>query len=404
MTAGPATSRAPGPAARRAGRPPETLLFTGADLEEAVAAAVDELGADVDVKAARSVKQGLRGTDARRGAGRPPAVGAPSAAAAVRAARAAGIGPPPHARRRRPGGVHARRAARQRRGRGGGVPPRGDRRAAPARAAERRPFEPPQLAGNPSFAAEFAAAFPAALAAARATEGEQPESDGREFGEGSIARPGAPSPAAPRSSRPARPRPARLPGLPGPVRVHGVHRGRLHRAGPRGAAPRARGDRRGPGDSLVAPEALSAGFQPTPHPALDLLDDAPTEDLPIVVAARALDASPGPAPARRRGTGPLPRRVARHRPVRSPSSLPPSRAGRVPLPARRATGRPVALQGRPADRGVESDPAARARRAGDRARGAAGRGARGRPALAGRPHRRHHRDRPRPGRTAPPPT
>ena len=170
---------------------PGTLVFTGADLEAAVAAAFAELGPDVDVRAARSVKQGLRGrthvevlvadphdsgtgTDRRgrrRRRCRRPRSGR----------RPAGSADAPRVRRR-PGRIDARRAARVGRGRGAGV----HRSTGPSSQAGRLgtsrrpcPFEAPHWPGNPSFAAEFAAAFPAALAAARAAEdGDRAPCDG----------------------------------------------------------------------------------------------------------------------------------------------------------------------------------------------------------------------------------
>ena len=155
-----------------------TLLFTGADLEDAVAAAVAELGDDVEVKAARSVKQGLRG----------------KTHVEVLVTRPAAMPRPPLPPSERPEPSHRTPAAR----RDEGDPVEStlaallasaeaeeeeySRAATVERSAEPSvvPFDPPQLAGNPTFAAEFAAAFPAALAAAKAADDEpRPERSGR---------------------------------------------------------------------------------------------------------------------------------------------------------------------------------------------------------------------------------
>jgi hypothetical protein len=147
---------------------PGTLLFTGADLEEAVAAAVDELGPDIDVRAARSVKQGLRGRTHVEVLVA-PAVGGPAPSSAPR---------PPLPPSERDGNRHgdpvettlaallASAEAEEEAYRRESL---SDELLNQPEPAEVVPFEPPLLAGNPSFAAEFAAAFPAALAAARAT-------------------------------------------------------------------------------------------------------------------------------------------------------------------------------------------------------------------------------------------
>src|ERR1700712_2382348 len=74
---------------------PGTLLFTGATLDAAVAAAVAELGADVDVRAARSVKQGLRGkTHVEVLVGEPAEAAWPSAHREVSGAVPGGSRPP----------------------------------------------------------------------------------------------------------------------------------------------------------------------------------------------------------------------------------------------------------------------------------------------------------------------
>jgi hypothetical protein len=156
----------------------ETLLFTGADLEEAVAAAAEQLGDDVDVRAARSVKQGLRGkTHVEVLVARPTR-------------RSSGAGtPPPLPPSERPHESGVKRSGGPRRERhddpvestlaallaSADAEEDEYRRSATAEhSSSVMPFEPPQLTGNPTFAAEFAAAFPAALAAARAAEEEHP--------------------------------------------------------------------------------------------------------------------------------------------------------------------------------------------------------------------------------------
>ncbi|MDQ1672675.1 MAG: hypothetical protein QOC98_1237 [Frankiaceae bacterium] len=147
---------------------PGTHLFSGADLEEAVANAVAALGVDVEVRAARSVKQGLRG---RTHVEVLVASGDPSEAPSVRPLPA-----PPRppevpsdddpvestlAALLASADAEEQNLSRQQ---------FSGRR--PTEQATIVPFEPPPLDGNPSFAAEFANAFPAALAAAR---GETPE-------------------------------------------------------------------------------------------------------------------------------------------------------------------------------------------------------------------------------------
>lgn len=149
-----------------------------------MAAAAEELGDDVEVKAARSVKQGLRG----------------KTHVEVLVTRPAGPARPPLPPSERPPSEQPQRAGAARRGASRAADPVESTLAALLASAEAEedelqrltsagrevdlrvgagadrssvvPFDPPQLAGNPSFAAEFAAAFPAALAAAQAADAD----------------------------------------------------------------------------------------------------------------------------------------------------------------------------------------------------------------------------------------
>lgn len=159
-------------------------MFVGADLEEAIAAARTEFGPDADVRAARSVKQGLRGRThvevlvglpAGTSGATPASTAAPATARmatpAIPAAPAAPVATTA------PAATHPSAT-----GRADADPVESTLAALLASAeaeeqalldAERAPasvvpFEAQQLPGNPSFAAEFASAFPAALAAAKA--------------------------------------------------------------------------------------------------------------------------------------------------------------------------------------------------------------------------------------------
>jgi hypothetical protein len=176
---------------------PGTLVFHGATLDAAVAAAVTELGADVDVRAARSVKQGLRGKTHVE-----VLVTEPDGDPRQRDLSVSDLRPPPP-----PSELPASSPAQGRRRASDADPVESTLAAllASAEAEEQEferstsssgsgagssaaagatviPFEAPQLAGNPTFAAEFAAAFPAALAAARAAEeGDRAPFEGSEL-------------------------------------------------------------------------------------------------------------------------------------------------------------------------------------------------------------------------------
>jgi hypothetical protein len=183
---------------------PGTLVFTGGTLEAAVAAAAAELGPDVDVRAARSVKQGLRGKTHVEVLVTEPAG---SAWAQPEPSRSDARPPlPPSELPPSPRGQGTRRAS--------DADPVESTLAALLASAEAEeqeferstndgsasngasngaatvlPFEAPQLAGNPTFAAEFAAAFPAALAAARAAEeGDRTPFEGSELAKARLER------------------------------------------------------------------------------------------------------------------------------------------------------------------------------------------------------------------------
>lgn len=258
-----------------------TRIFSGADLEAAVSAATDVIGPDVDVRAARSVRQGLRGRthvevlvtdpDATTAIVTNPA--ATNAAATSLPAPAAQPPLPPSEQPHHDADpVETTLAALL-------ASADAEEHAyhqhdLPSHAGVVVPFDAPALppAGNPSFAAEFAAAFPAALAAVRATD----HSD-------------APLPdVAPK--RPAAPMDDFT------VRV----RDALRRV-PEEDETAAEGE-------LVDPPVPAH-----PHPALDLLDD-PTVELPpghsaVAVPSAAGQVRPVATPAPRSPEQPFVRRA-----------------------------------------------------------------------------------------------
>jgi hypothetical protein len=179
---------------------PGTLVFTGATLDAAVAAAVSELGADVDVRAARSVKQGLRGkthvevlvtepdgspwteSELSRSDPRPPLPPSelPPSQRGQANRRASDADPVESTLAALLASAEAEEQEFERSSSGG---------SSTSGSATVIPFEAPQLAGNPTFAAEFAAAFPAALAAARAAEeGDRAPFEGSELAKARLER------------------------------------------------------------------------------------------------------------------------------------------------------------------------------------------------------------------------
>lgn len=296
-----------------------TLLFTGADLEEAVAAAVEELGADIDVHAARSVKQGLRGRT------HVEVLVAPVDGARRGGSAAAGAGRPPLPPSERDGdrggdpvettlaallaSAEAEEEAYRRESLNDDV-------LSPAEPAEVVPFEPPQLAGNPTFAAEFAAAFPAALAAARGAEAGEDDVEAIDV-------------------TPVRSVGRRI------ARRSAVVPARATQSSQEDFTARVR-------DALrrVPEEVDEVSPTVAPHPALDLIDAA-TDELPVVVAPdRPRTAAPMSSnPLSHAASQPVPQAGSQPTGARQAGEQP--RKPR-PTPGPSATGRPASLQGRPA--------------------------------------------------------
>jgi hypothetical protein len=269
-----------------------TRVFSGADLEAAVAAATEVIGPDVDVRAARSVRQGLRGrthvevlvADADVPAPHPAAAAVPAPHPATAALPAAAQPPLPPSERPAYDADPVETTLAALLASADAEEQAFQQRDLPSHAGVVVPFDAPPLPppGNPTFAAEFAAAFPAALAAVRATE-----------------HPDAPRPdVAPK--RPAAPMDDFT------LRV-------------RDALRRVPEENEALDEDAV--ELIDPPRPAHPHPALDLLDD-PTVELPTARSTAAIPsaaslARPVATPAPRTPEQPL---VRRSRPSPGPTA------------------------------------------------------------------------------------
>jgi hypothetical protein len=270
-----------------------TMLFSGVDLEEAVAAAVEELGADIDVRAARSVKQGLRGRThvevlvanaAPRGTDFRP----PLPPSELFPPEQAGFEHPAHDHDPVETTLAALLASAEAEEQAFQLTSSPDHPTQPPSTVAT--FDPPQLPGNPTFAAEFAAAFPAALAAVKAAEATEVP---------------VPVPVPAPARRPARtakraavvPARATIP-VPGDDFTARV-REALRRVPEEVEEPVAAAPPPAPAVPAAPPAAAH------PHPALDLLDN-PTEPLPATVAGPAVRPRPTPSADAGRRSRPSP--------------------------------------------------------------------------------------------------